>query len=227
MTKIKIIIADDQVLMRDGLKTILDLEEDLEVIYTTGNGREAYKITGELLPDVVLLDVQMPKMDGVECVKLIKRDFPLVKVLMLTTFNQEEYIINALANGADGFLLKDMRGERLIEAVRQGAGGDLILPAKVAGKLASSLSKVLTVEEMRNEIAYRELDKVHFSNREKEIAALMVKGRNNRQIAEYLNLTEGTVKNYITVIYEKLGTNDRNMAVSYLKKYFKIRKNQD
>lgn len=220
MKKIKIIIADDQVLMRDGLKTILDLEEDMEVVCTAGNGREAYEITGKLLPDIVLLDVQMPEMDGVECGRLIKRDFPRVKVLMLTTFNHEEYIIKALANGADGFLLKDMQAARLVEAVRQGAKGELILPAGVAGKLAARLSKVLNVEGMRNKIANSEQNPIHFSNREKEIVALMVEGMNNRQIAGALNLTEGTIKNYITVIYDKVGINNRNMAVSYLKKYF-------
>ncbi|HZX47208.1 MAG TPA: response regulator transcription factor [Clostridia bacterium] len=217
--KIRILVADDQVLMRDGLKTILDLEEDMEVVGTASNGKEACELAERYLPDVVLLDIRMPVMDGVAAVKFIKENTPEVKVIMLTTFDEDDYIIDAFANGADGFLLKDLNGDQLVQTVRNGATGQLILPAKVAAKLAKKVSKVLAIEKANSELLNGYNNKLNLTDREKEIATLMVNGMSNREIAYYYNLSEGTVKNYISIIYNKVGTNDRRRVITYLRTY--------
>jgi DNA-binding NarL/FixJ family response regulator len=217
--KIKVLIADDQVLMRDGLKTILDLEEDIEVVCTVTNGQETCEKTEQLRPDMVLLDIKMPVMDGVAAVKVIKERQPDVKVIMLTTFDEEDYIINAFVNGADGFVLKELSAEQLVETVRNGVRGQLILPAKVAAKLAGVVSKMLAIEKANNGLSGYDHENLILTKREKEIAALMVNGMSNREIAYYYNLSEGTVKNYISIIYNKVGTNDRRRVISYLKDY--------
>lgn len=214
---VRILIADDQTLMRDGLKTILDLEDDMEVIGTASNGLEALEMTEKLKPDAVLMDIRMPVMDGVECTRLIKKKFPDIAVIMLTTFNDEEYIIQALTYGASGYLLKDMQGDKLIQAIREGVRGDLLMPATVAAKLASRLSN------MKNSMVANERDAskvIALSERETEIARLIMEGAGNRQIADALSLTEGTVKNYISSIYLKLGTNDRAHAIELLRERF-------
>lgn len=208
MKKIRMLIADDQTLMRDGLKTIFDLEDDIEVIATAENGEQALLLTQQLRPDVVLMDIRMPIMDGVESTRLIKKQFPEVIVIILTTFNDDEYIVQALSFGASGYLLKDMPGERLIQAVRDGITGNLMMPSSVAAKLAGRLSNMRKAE----------MDRIkELSERELEIAKLIVQGKSNRDIANMLYITEGTVKNYISAIYNKVGTNDRAKAIQRLK----------
>jgi DNA-binding NarL/FixJ family response regulator len=208
MKKYRILVADDQTLMRDGLKIIFDLEDDMEVIAVAENGEQALLLTQELHPDIVLMDIRMPVMDGVESTRLIKKQFPEVIVIILTTFNDEEYIIQALNFGASGYLLKDMPGERLIQAVRDSITGNLMMPSSVAAKLAGRLSDMRKAETER----IKEL-----SEREIEIAKLIVSGKSNRDIANILYITEGTAKNYISAIYNKVGTNDRTKAIELLK----------
>ncbi len=208
MKKIRILVADDQTLMRDGLKTIFDLEDDMEVIAAAENGEQALLLTQELHPDIVLMDIRMPVMDGVESTRLIKKQFPEIAVIILTTFNDEEYIIQALRFGASGYLLKDMPGEHLIQAVRDSTKGNLMMPSSVAAKLAGRLSNMQKAEAEH----IKEL-----SEREMEIARLIVKGMSNRDMASSLYITEGTVKNYISAIYNKIGTSDRAKAIEVLK----------
>ena len=213
--KIKIVIADDQALVRDGLKTLLNLEEDLEVIGTAENGREAYELSKKLEPDILLLDVRMPEMDGVECMRKMKSINSATKVIMLTTFNDEEYILNAIAAGAKGYLLKDMEVTELVEAIHDVSGEKLVMPSKVVTKLAESLSKV--VDEKKKRLA---AEKFGFSNREKEVAKMVAQGFNNKQIAAVLYISEGTVRNYISSIYNKIGISDRTQAVLFLRDFF-------
>lgn len=216
MKQIRLLIADDQTLMRDGLKTIFDLEEDIEVVGTAENGEQVLEMTERLKPDVVLMDIRMPVMDGVECTRLIKKRFPNVLVIVLTTFNDEEYIIQALNYGASGYLLKDIPGDRLIQAVRDAVSGNLMMPAQVAAKLAcrlSNLSESLHQREPQANPAQT------LSARELEIARLMIRGVSNREIADTLCLTEGTVKNYISSIYSKMGTHDRSQVINKLKEF--------
>jgi DNA-binding NarL/FixJ family response regulator len=212
MNRIRILIADDQTLMRDGLKTIFELEDDMEVAGVAKNGLEAYEMTAALRPDIVLMDIRMPVMDGVESVRLIKKDYPSTVVIMLTTFDDEEYIIRALQFGANGYLLKDIQGNRLIEAVRDGASGNMLMPSGIASKLAARLSQMPSDQNPQDRSVIPE-----FSERETEITRLMAKGYTNGQIASALHLSEGTVKNYISSIYSKIGTSDRTCAVIFLK----------
>lgn len=224
MGKMRILVVDDQTLMRDGLKTILDLEEDMEVVGTAGNGQEAYDLTVALSPDLVLMDVRMPLMNGVESMKRIKRDFPETNVLILTTFDEDDYILEALANGANGFLLKDMSSDKLIEAVRDGGKGQTMLPSSVAAKLVARLSSS-SIPTSKSVCSSNEMKLYsHFTEREKEVISYMILNYSNKEIAVKVGITEGTLKNYITVIYEKIGTNERLKAVSYLKEIFRIDK---
>jgi len=217
MRKLRILIADDQTLMRDGLKTILELEDDMEVVGTADNGREACELTEALRPDLVIMDIKMPVMNGVAGTRWIKKHVPETNVLILTTYDTDENIIEALANGACGFLLKDMPGDRLVAAVREAASGQTILPSNVAAKLAARLR---TMPKWPEDEHPPGKDVPYFTNREKEIIRYMICNYNNKEIAEMLGLTEGTLKNYITVIYDKIGTRERLKAVSYLKKLF-------
>lgn len=146
MKPIRIIIADDQPLMRDGLKTVLELEKDFEVAGIAKNGYEAIQMADNLKPDVILMDIRMPELDGVESVKAIKEKHPDVKVLMLTTFNDEDYIIQALAAGASGYLLKDIEVDSLVGSIRNACSNNLVLPPLVAAKLAEGL--IVLVEQL-------------------------------------------------------------------------------
>ncbi len=201
------LIVDDQTLMREGLKTIIDMEEDMQVVGCAANGKEAYHMTRELQPDVILMDIRMPEMDGVESTRIIKKEIPQTTVIVLTTFDDDEYIIDALRHGASGYLLKDIPAEELLKAIRDGAAGDILMHGSVAAKLAARVA----MHEPR-------VPTPELSPREIEIAELMLKGLSNREIADSLYITEGTVKNYITVIYSKLGTSNRAQAIARLGK---------
>ncbi len=207
---VNIMIVDDQPLFRDGLKTVLDLEKDISVTATAANGKETLlSLNPNALPDLILLDVRMPEMDGVETVKYIKETYPEIKVLMLTTFNDEEYVIEALANGANGYVLKDMEIEKLVEAIHDAVHEKMVLPPSVAAKLAQGLHKIVP---QKPGPALAEL-----SEREKEIATMLSQGFSNKQIAMALFISEGTVRNYISTIYSKIGVNDRTNAVLFFK----------
>lgn len=212
---IRILIADDQALIRDGMKTVLDLEEDIEVVGTAGNGVEAYEAVKRLKPDILLLDIRMPVMGGVECVQEIKRIGASTKIIMLTTFNDDEYIMSAIAAGACGYLLKDIEIPELIEAIHDAYEGKMIMPPKVVSKLAEGLSKVV---KDKNEHAL--VERFGFSDREKEIAKMMAQGFSNKQISTILYISDGTLRNYISSIYSKIEINDRTQAVLYLREYF-------
>ncbi|MCD9020492.1 response regulator transcription factor [Cohnella silvisoli] len=213
---LRVLIADDQTLMRDGLQTILQLEDDIEVIATAENGEEACKLVAIHQPDLVLMDIRMPVMNGIEAVKKLRVDSPQTKVLVLTTFDEDEYIIDALASGAVGFLLKDIPTEKLLQAVRDAARGEIMLPSSIAVKLAARLTAPAPGRHPLPR-ARGKTSELKFTNREMSIVTLMVEGRNNREIAQLLFMSEGTVKNYISAIYDKIGTNDRTQAVIWLK----------
>lgn len=213
MDLIKVLIVDDQALLRDGLKTVLELEKDIKVLGTARNGNEAVELVGELSPHVVLLDIRMPEMDGVECTRLIKEKYPETKIIMLTTFNDEEYIIQALANGASGYLLKDIEIEKLVESVHDAVQGKMIIPNEVAAKLSSGLSRMTSVRKEESVQA----DGLDLSEREMEIARMLVQGFTNKQISAALYISEGTVRNYISNIYSKIGIGDRTQAVLFLR----------
>lgn len=214
MKNIRIAIIDDQTLMRDGLKTILDLEEDMEVVATAANGREGYEIIKQHKPDVVLMDIRMPELNGVEATKIIKKDYPETVVIILTTFDDDDYIVEALCHGASGYLLKDMHGDKLIQSIRDAYEGSMMIPSNIAIKLASKISNMST-EAMEKDQSIHDYD---LTEREKDVGRLLIKGYTNKEIADELFISVGTVKNYITNVYSKIGVSNRTAAVLFLKK---------
>ena len=257
MKKIRLLLADDQTMIREGLKVLLSEYEDIDIIGEAENGRQLLEKAAELSPDVVLTDIRMPVMDGVEAAKEIKRRHPDMVVIMLTTFDDDAYIIEAMAGGAAGYLLKDISSDKLAQAIRDASQGNLILPGRIAAKITAYLTgdlvrsganqsssvQVPLLQSVEQNTAFSQRtsngqtrlqadkadiqDNQHeidipasaFSAREQDIIKLMLEGQSNRDIADSLFLTVGTVKNYISQIYLKLGVNDRTNAVIILKKY--------
>lgn len=206
MEKIRIMLVDDQVLLREGLKTIINLQDDMEVALEASNGREAVELLKSEEIDVILMDIRMPELNGIDATARIKDEYKDISIIVLTTFNEEDLIIDALASGADGYLLKDIDAQGLVLAIRNAYNGDLLLPSKVAAMLARRLSGKSRLKEtaVPGTGAIETL-----SEREMEIGSLIADGMTNRQIANTLYLSEGTVKNYISEIYKKLGTSNR------------------
>ena len=210
--KIKVMIVDDQVILSEGIRSVLATSEELDVIGVAHDGQEALDMMAEgKVPDVVLLDIRMPGMNGVVATGEIKKRYPDVKVLVLTTFDDSDYILSALNNGACGYLLKDIGATALIEAIRNAYAGDTILPAKIARKITDAAKMVTSDREIRLRRAFG------FSDREVEIALMIYEGFNNRQIASALNLSDGTARNYISAIYMKLGCDGRADAIAKMK----------
>ena len=196
---IRLLIADDHPVVRAGLRGILDNQPDLEVVGEAADGAEAVALTGRLLPHVVLMDLRMPKMGGVEAIGRIKADHPRVHVLVLTTYDSDADILPAIETGATGYLLKDTPREELFEAIRAAAQGRPLLAPAVAARL---------MERMRGPAEEK------LSSREIEVLALVAKGANNREVAGQLFISEATVKTHLLHIYSKLGVADRTAAVT-------------
>ena len=209
MGKIKVLIVDDQNLMRDGLKTILETQNDIEVCGLASDGLNALKKVEETVPDVVLMDIRMPNMDGVECTKAIKSKYKDIKIIMLTTFDDREYIVNALSYGASGYILKDIFGEKLIKVIREAFNGMFIMPSEVAMKF-TQVEKDVPIETKKETV------KFNFSESEHKVAELLAEGFTNKQIAVALYMSEGTVKNCVSSIYNKLGMSNRAAVALHL-----------
>jgi DNA-binding NarL/FixJ family response regulator len=204
---IRILLVDDQRLMREGLRILLELEPDLEVAGEVGDGQAALEAYAELRPDVVLMDVRMPGMDGVEATWRLRERWPEARVVILTTFDDDEYVFEGLRAGALGYLLKDVSGHDLAEAVRTVAAGGALIQPSVARKVVAEFARVAPpVREADAGLAEP------LSEREAEVLELLAGGLTNREIATRLSLAEGTVKNYVTNILGKLGTRDRTQA---------------
>lgn len=213
---ITIVIADDQMLTREGLRTILDLEDDMDVIGVAANGVEACELAEKLQPNLVMLDIQMPIMDGITALKQIKQKFPNIYILILTTFLNDDYIVDGMANGASGYLLKDMEADKMIVSIRDAISGQFILPSAVAAKLAVRMSRMAAMEHNpAKDWNFR----IQLTEREKELAELIMKGYNNREISIAMNIAEGTARNYISVLYSKLNVVDRPQAIVRLQQF--------
>jgi len=213
--KINILIVDDQRLMREGLKTILSLEEDFEITDLAENGSDALDKIKTTEPDVILMDIRMPIMNGVECTAAVKARYPKIKVLVLTTFDDDEYIFDALKNGAEGYLLKDLPSEKLISSIRDVHLGNSIMQPEIAAKIVSHIRKP-DEQESKKEICKSDNQPIEeLTSREKDILKYIAKGQSNREIAATLFISEGTVKNYISSIYDKLGINERSKIIIY------------
>lgn len=213
--KIRVLLADDQSILADGIKSVLSSCPDLEVVGIASDGFEALQLTESCSPDVVLMDIRMPNMNGVIATQEIKRRLPDVKVLILTTFDDSDYILNAINNGASGYLLKDTSSAALIDAIKNAYEGDTILPAKIAKRIADAARMVSSDREIKLKRAFG------LSDREVEIAIMIYEGFTNKQIASALKLTDGTARNYISSIYEKMGASSRTDAVEVMKETIK------
>ena len=207
MGPIRIALVDDQALFREGLRTILSLQSDFEVVGEAGDGQEALSLISKTQPDVVLMDLKMPRLDGVEATRQIKADHPQVNILILTTFDDDEYVFEGLRSGALGYMLKDAPSEKLVEAIRAAARGESFLQPSVAAKVVAEFSRLAErpVDPSRDLIE-------PLSERELDVLRLLAHGSTNRQIAESLVIAEGTVKNHVTSILGKLGVEDRTQA---------------
>ncbi len=208
MSAIRILLADDQTIIREGIRSLLAAHEDLLVVGEAGDGEAAVMQARSLKPDVVLMDIRMPRMDGVEATRLIKGELSETVVIVLTTFDDDEYVIKAMTYGASGYLLKDIGSDKLVEAIRDGMNGSIILPGRIAAKITSRLTQSAATNVKAED----------FTQREVEIIRLMASGKSNGEIAQTLYLTVGTVKNYISQIYMKLNVSDRANAVIAFKK---------
>jgi DNA-binding NarL/FixJ family response regulator len=207
---LRVLIADDQALVRTGLRMILEAESDIEVVGEAANGIEAVNEARRLRPDVVLMDIRMPNMDGVEATRQLARnaaDDP-VKVLILTTFDLDEYVVEGLRAGASGFLLKDAPAERLVEGIRVVARGEALLAPSVTRRLLDNFSSRLPAQDSASPAALASL-----TERELEVLKLVAKGLSNAEIADKLHVSETTVKTHISRMLMKLDLRDRVQAV--------------
>ncbi len=204
---IRVLLVDDQRLMRDGLRTLIELESDLDVAGEAEDGLEAVTAYRNLGPDIVLMDVRMPNLNGVEATRRIKADWPEANILILTTFDDDEYIFEGLRAGASGYLLKDVSGKELADAIRTVAQGGTLIAPSVARKVVSEFARLKPADSASADSLPEPL-----SEREIEILKVLAQGRTNKEIADTLHLAEGTVKNYVTSILQKIGARDRTQA---------------
>jgi len=207
MNRIKILLVDDQPLFREGLRTLLSVHLDFEVVGEAGNGEEAIKLARSLLPLVVLMDLQMPMLDGVAATRRLHEEQPDCRVIVLTTFDDDEMVFDGLRAGAVGYLLKDAPSEKLAEAIRVAARGETFLQPSVAAKVVAEFARL-----SRKTVATANPVIEPLSEREIEVLRLIAQGASNREIANSLFLAEGTVKNHVTNILGKLEARDRTQA---------------
>lgn len=210
MEQIKVLLADDQILFLESLRVVLEkMAEDIRVVGIAKNGREAMEITVALRPDIILMDVRMPELNGVESARVIIERFPGIKIIMLTTFDDNDYVIEALGFGAVGYLLKNVSPADLVAAIRAVYEGNVLIAPRVASKLVQKLS-ISNYEHSRMDITIQSPDWIgQLSNREKEVLGLIAQGYSNKEIARQLYIGEQTVRNYVSIIYCKMGVKDR------------------
>jgi DNA-binding NarL/FixJ family response regulator len=204
---LRVVIADDQVLVRSGFRLILETEDGIEVVAEAGDGEEAVAAVRRLRPDVVLMDVRMPGLDGLEATRRILGGGAACRVIMLTTFDVDEYVYAALEAGASGFLLKDVSPEHLVTAVRMVAAGDALLAPSITRRLVERFVR----RDQAAAVPPRELSSL--TAREREVLTLLARGLSNAELADRLHLSEATVKTHVARILSKLELRDRVQAV--------------
>jgi DNA-binding NarL/FixJ family response regulator len=209
MDTIKVLIADDQRLMREGLATLLALADDIAIVAQAGDGAEAIDLAKIHQPDVILMDIQMPHVNGVEATKTIRSILPATQIIILTTFDDDEYLLAGLRAGACGYLLKDMPSEQLADAIRSAAKGQSPIGPEMARKLVNLVT--------HSPIAPPPPTASELSEREIEVLRLIADGSSNKEIAEKLFIAEGTAKNHVSNILSKLEARDRAQAVARAK----------
>lgn len=203
----KVLIVDDDALIRDSLKILVGMESDMEVVGTASNAQGAYDFCRHQQPDIVLMDIRMPVLDGVLGTKLIKSQFSNIKIIMLTTFKDDEYIKEAIKNGASGYMLKNQSSDSIIESIRAVHKGSIVLEQEVAQSITSMLKE-----------SKKQQSSLDITDREWDVLKLVGEGYTNKEIAEKLYLSEGTVRNYVTMLLDKLNLRDRTqLAIYYVK----------
>jgi DNA-binding NarL/FixJ family response regulator len=213
---IRVLLVDDQPLFRQGLAGLLSLTADLEIVGEANHGREAIDLVAEIQPDVILMDVRMPVCDGVEATRLIHETYPWIKIMVLTTFDEDEYIWRSLQAGALGYILKNTPSVQVANAIRTLHLGHSQLGPTIASKVFDRLQALPSTVAVSSE-ASDLLESL--SSRELEILQKVKLGHNNREIAEALHLSEGTVKNYVTTVLSKLGVRDRTQAALWAQQH--------
>lgn len=207
MTPVRVLLVDDQAMFREGLRTLFSVQPDLAVVGEAANGEEAVELAARVRPDVVLMDLRMPVLDGVSATRRITESCPDCRVIVLTTFDDDEAVFEGLRAGAVGYLLKDASSEKLFEAVRAAARGESFLSPSVAAKVVSEFARLSTRSAASSEGLVEPL-----TDRELEVLRLVATGATNKDIARKLMIAEGTVKNHLTSIYGKLDVSDRTEA---------------
>ena len=208
---IKVMLVDDQIILAEGIKSVLETGGDISVVGVAGDGVQAVEMAEKERPDVVLMDIRMPNMNGVAATKKIKEILPDCKIIILTTFDDSDYILSAINVGACGYLLKDIGSTALIDAIHNAYKGDTILPSQIAKKITEAAMMVSSDREIKLKRAFG------LSDREAGIAMMILEGFTNRQIASALKLSDGTARNYISTIYLKLGVENRTAAIAKIK----------
>jgi DNA-binding NarL/FixJ family response regulator len=211
MEKIKVMLVDDQIILTQGLKMILGMEKDLEVIAVAANGQEAVSLCHWQCPDIILMDIKMPILNGVDATETIKSQFDHPKIIILTTFHDTEYIFDALKKGASGYILKESPPEDIIHAIRTVYQGGSILQPNITTKVIEEFTRMASHTK-----ASPLDDRIHLlSAREKDIIQCIGEGMNNKEIADHLYLSEGTVRNHISHMLEKLDLRDRTQLAIF------------
>jgi DNA-binding NarL/FixJ family response regulator len=212
----KIVIVDDQEIVREGLKMILSLHEEIEIIGEVSNGKELLKLMEIKRPEVVLMDIRMPNMNGIEATKIMKEKYPQIKIIILTTFNEDEYIFEGLKNGADGYVLKDSNSKEIMAAIKSAVEGEMFLNPKVTVKVINALNSIKVDKETEKVNNEKEKLLSTLTPRELEVAKHILNAMTNKDIAEDMFVTEGTVKNYVSRILQKLELNNRSELIIML-----------
>ena len=200
----KVLICDDQAIVRDGLELLLKLEADMDVVALAQDGAEAVELAAKHQPELILMDLKMPGVNGVEATRQIKAQHPDMKILVLTTFDDDEWVFDAVRAGATGYLLKDTPREKVLDAIRGTFAGKSFVDPMVAGKL---MGQVASQQEQPASLITSKL-----TEREEEVLGLIARGFTNPEIAKELFLSEGTVRNHVSAIFAKLDVNDRTQA---------------
>ncbi len=203
---IRVLLVDDQALFREALHTLLSVQPGIEVVGEAGNGEEALHFVAQLQPEVVLMDLQMPVLDGVAATRRLHSEHPACHVIVLTTFDDDEYVFEGLRAGAIGYLLKDAPAKKLVEAIEAAAKGETFLQPSIAAKVVAEFTRQAT-PKLPPEALVEPL-----TSREIDILRLLARGLSNHEIADELVITEGTVKNHVTNVLGKLGVRDRTQA---------------
>jgi DNA-binding NarL/FixJ family response regulator len=213
MAKIRVLLADDQAIIRTGLTIILNHQDDIEVVGQAADGLEAVELAQKLQPDVVLMDIKMPHLNGIQATRQIVSALPRTQIIILTTYDTDDWVFDGIRAGAVGYLLKDTSGDNLAEAVRGALRGESQMDPTVARKVLREFQHATSMGRASAPPAPHEEPLEKLTDREEEILKLLAAGLSNKEIAQELSLSEGTVKNHISAILGKLHANDRTQAV--------------